>query len=547
MILQSKLDKPFDECTIRSLIWIKCDYCGAEMQRVKKSVIKLRKNLEKDTCGNRKCTQLKREEIFTIKYGISNPNSKENIERQKIKNLEKHGCESYFQTEEFKQKRKQKLIAKLGVDSPLKNAEVQKKHKKTCLERYGVENYSQFAGFDEKRKNNSLKKYKVESPSQLEEVKEKRKFTNTNRYGVENYTQTQEFKERYKKQSMLKFGVDHPSKCKSTRDKAKATCRERYGEDNYAKTQEFKERYIKTCLQKYGVPNPLIINQTYGKAQKEMQDWLNSLGYNFQPDYSLFPPKEIDLYDAGTKLAIEYCGLFWHNEMSLEPRGKDYHYNKYLACKKKNIRLLTIFEDEWRDKKEICKSRIKSVLGLNQRIFARKCDCMEISKQEFNNFCNLNHLQSENNLGIVYFGLYHQNEIVGAISLGRHHRNKKQIVLDRLCFKMNSTVIGGSSKLFRQCVEYVKKKRFLEIISWSDNRWSEGGVYVELGFELEQELKPDYSYTNYYNPTKRISKQSQKKSNTGCPPDMTEKEFALQNGLARIWDCGKKRWIYKVN
>jgi hypothetical protein len=47
-------------------------------------------------------------------------------------------------------------------------------------------------------------------------------------------------------------------------------------------------------------------------------------------------------------------------------------------------------------------------------------------------------------------------------------------------------------------------------------------------------------------PKERISKQSQMKCNTGCPKDISEKEWALQNGLSRIWDCGKVRWVFNI-
>jgi hypothetical protein len=546
MILQSKLDKPFEQCTIRSLIWIQCDYCGTEIQRVKKSVIKLRKNLAKDTCGNTSCTQQKREEIFMLKYGVSNPNTPEIIAKQKEDNLKKYGCESYLQTEEFKQKRKKKLLEKYGVETPLANPDLLKKHRSTCLEKYAVDNFSKTPEFDKKRKEKSIKKYGVDSPSKLEKVKYKKKVTCIKKYGVENYTQTSEFQEKYKKTSLKHFGVPHPSKNKENREKAKTTNQSRYGETNYAKTDEFKERYIKTCLEKYGVPNPLMLNQTYGKAQNEIKDWLNSLGFNFGPDYTIMPPKEIDLYDPHVNLAIEYCGLFWHNEMSLEPRNQHYHFNKHFACQAKNVRLFTIFEDEWKNKKDICKSRILSALNLLPKIYARKCKSVELCKKDFTDFCEENHLQGSNQLGVAFYGLKHENEIVAAISLGRHHRGKNQIVLDRLCFKKNYAVVGGSSKLFKSCIIYATKNGYKEIISWSDNRWSEGNVYSSLGFRLDEELKPDYCYVNFNSPVERISKQSQKKSNTGCPKDVTEREFALQNGLARIWDCGKKRWIYKL-
>lgn len=92
-----------------------------------------------------------------------------------------------------------------------------------------------------------------------------------------------------------------------------------------------------------------------------------------------------------------------------------------------------------------------------------------------------------------------------------------------------------------------KGKKYSKIISWSDNRWSKGDVYECLGFKLDGDLKPDYSYVNIKNPNKkRISKQSQAKKKTGCPEGKTEHEWCLEKGLSRIWDCGKKRWVYEL-
>jgi len=84
-------------------------------------------------------------------------------------------------------------------------------------------------------------------------------------------------------------------------------------------------------------------------------------------------------------------------------------------------------------------------------------------------------------------------------------------------------------------------------LSWSDNRWSDGSVYKKLGFTLDEHLKPDYTYVSLINPKRRISKQSQKKSATNCPPEITELEWANTRGLARIWDCGKTRWVFQVD
>jgi hypothetical protein len=106
-----------------------------------------------------------------------------------------------------------------------------------------------------------------------------------------------------------------------------------------------------------------------------------------------------------------------------------------------------------------------------------------------------------------------------------------------MCFKPNIQVVGGASKLLASL------RGDQPIISWSDNRWSQGNVYKEMGFTLGQELPQDYSYVDLKKPYRRISKQSQKKSNTNCPTSLTERQWCAERGLARIWDCGKKRWI----
>ena len=136
------------------------------------------------------------------------------------------------------------------------------------------------------------------------------------------------------------------------------------------------------------------------------------------------------------------------------------------------------------------------------------------------------------------------------MSLGKHNRQldaaKKEIILDRLCFKDEYSVIGGSSKLFKACLKWAAKSGYKKIISFSDNRWSLGKVYEKMGFILEKEYGADYSYVDIKNPRKRISKQSQKNSMTNCPKGLTEYALATQRGLARIYDCGKKRWIREI-
>jgi hypothetical protein len=551
VILNTKLEKPYEQYTTRSLVWLRCDYCGAEFQRIKKSRERLNKIIPKDSCGSKACTRTKKEEVCLLQHGTSIIFQSESFKtKQRNTNITKFGTEEYFDSLDFKQKRRDTLLEKYGVESPLQSTEVRERQENTCLTRYGVTNYAQAADFTEKRSATNLQKYGVEHAMQHPDCVKKREETSHEKYGVDNYTQTPEYWERRKQTCLDRYGVEHPFQVEEIRQKALATNLTRHGNEHYAKTEEFRQRFIKTCLDKYGVPNPLCLqkNQIYGKTQTEIQDWLTSIGTTFEQDYSLLGDREIDLYNQDLKIGIEYCGLFWHNELSPNPRLRFYHYNKHIDCETKNVRLITIFEDEWKHKPEQCKGILRSILNKPiTQVFARKCQIRESNRHEFHQFCEQYHLLGSNNLGRVFYVLVYQDEIIAGMSLGRHHRKNNELTLDRLCFKSGTQITGGASKLFKKCKEWATNQGYEKISTWSDNRWSQGNIYQQLGFTLDKNILPDYSYVNAKKPTMRLTKQSQKKSNTNCPIDKTESEWSLENGLARIWDCGKKRWVIQLS
>lgn len=548
MILYQKtkdeLNINFDDCTGREEVFCSCDYCGDSFKRSKRSILLGRRVIEKDSC--KKCFRLKVEESNSKIYGAKKFVG--SLEKYKKTCLERYGVEYASCSKEIKEKIKSTNLKKYGKSSFLATDSCRNSIKSKAQELYGVDNFAKAKAVKQKIKEKNIEKYGVESAMQLDVTKEKRKKTNIEKYGKENYSQTTEYLESRKKTCVKKYGVEHPSQLKENREKAKTTNLKKYGVTNYAKTKEFKENYTKVCLEKYGVHNPLILkgNQKYGKTQNEIKKWLNSLGFSFEKNNEILDGKELDLYNEDLKLAIEYCGLYWHNENSPQPRLREYHHQKYINCINKGIRLVLIFEDEWKNKREICESKIKSILGLHKKVYARKCEIKEIGKKEFNKFISENHIQGTNNLGLVFYALFSQKEIVGAISLGRHHRNKNNIILDRLCFKKNINVVGGSTRLFKACREWAKNNKYKTISSWSDNRWSLGTVYETMGFKLEEDLGPDYCYVERNNPKKRISKQSQSKKRTNCPEGKTEYEWCLERGLSRIWDCGKKRWVFEL-
>jgi len=210
------------------------------------------------------------------------------------------------------------------------------------------------------------------------------------------------------------------------------------------------------------------------------------------------------------------------------------------------IRVFTLFELDWSKRKKQILNFIKTIIGLNtSTVYARNC---KVTEEINKTFFEGNHIQGYGTGTVKCFNLEYNKEIVASISASKHHRqgaDENSIVLNRLCFKDGLSIPGGASRLFKYLKQWAKKEGYTHIISWSDNCWTSGNVYKVLNFELEAELGQDYFYWDSIN-NEYKSKQSQKKSSTGCPESLTEREWSIQKGLYRIWDRGKKRWVYKL-
>lgn len=289
-----------------------------------------------------------------------------------------------------------------------------------------------------------------------------------------------------------------------------------------------------TKRKKYGYENfPLDMPFTKrSKCEIEIEKFLNDNGFNFNPRRDILEGNlELDMFDEDKGIAIEYCGAYYHSELF---KKHNYHYEKFKQCKEKGIQLITIFDCDYEHQKDNVKSFLLSKLGkYEQRIAARKCRFEEIKDNSIFNY----HLQGKPNMVLKQYGLIYEGECVGSVAYSKHHRQQGKIVLSRLCFKNNIQIIGGANKLIKNSIDEFRT----DIISWSDNRFSIGGIYEQMGFEKVREYKPDYFYTN--GRTKR-SKQSMQKKKIGCPENIKEHDFVRDMGWYRVFDCGKIMWSY---
>lgn len=280
------------------------------------------------------------------------------------------------------------------------------------------------------------------------------------------------------------------------------------------------------------------------KGEKELLEFIkNIVDPNEKIETNVKKPLnnkfEIDIYLPRIQIGIEFNGVYYHSEKFVD---KNYHYNKWKMAKENNIQLIQIWEDDWNNKKEIIKKSLTHKLNKNEeKIYARKTICKEISISEAKEFANKNHIQGFVN-GSKYLSLTnHKTQQIVALMIMKEYKNGK-IYLERYCTSLN--VVGGFSKLLKNMTKIFPNSE--KIITFADHSISDGGLYEKNGFIKESELRPDYSYLvksirehkfNY-----RL-KRFKNDPNLIWEDGLTEKELAQLNNLKRIWDCGKTKFV----
>lgn len=275
------------------------------------------------------------------------------------------------------------------------------------------------------------------------------------------------------------------------------------------------------------IPKCITCNTLLTKPQNEIAMYVRSLGFDaIDNERNKISPKHLDIYIPAKNLGIEFNGLYWHNEMS---RKSDHVKNKIDVCREKNINLLMFFEDEWRDKNDICKSMIKHRLGLFETtVGARKCVIKVLSTNERKTFFNENHLEGDVRAKIA-FGLYHGDVIVSAISLRKpfHSSIQNRIELARFASKRGYNVQGALSRLIVMAKKFCNKENIPGIVTYVDCRVGLGKSYLKSGFMLLRETQPRFWWTDNFIRHDRFKFRA--------TDEKTQEEIQKENKLLKIF------------
>jgi len=154
-----------------------------------------------------------------------------------------------------------------------------------------------------------------------------------------------------------------------------------------------------------------------------------------------------------------------------------------------------IYEDWWVRKPDIVKSKIISILGVSERIFARKCEIKKITKPIADAFLEENHIYGTTKLKIK-LGLFYHSNLVSIITFAgqrQFHDGSRSVELLRYCNKNGYTVVGGLDKLLKA---YIKEYQPDAIMTYIDLDWGNGQAFKKLGFEKDDVKLPITFFVN---------------------------------------------------
>lgn len=483
------------------------------------------------------------------------------------------------------------------------STEFKEKREETLFKNYGVKNPSQSSIIQLRKEETLSKNYGVTCPFNSEIIRKRIVQTNNDHWGVDNVSQSDIIAEKKRITNQKNSNVDFSFQSTETKKKITKTIKEKYGVDYYVQSKECR-LYVKNSINsnrikfwanhlqiktddivindmnftiknlckihdefeinRYNLYNRSLcdrmenicticnpISQNSSIKETEIRNFIeNNLSINTTK--IKINKKEIDIFLPDNKLGIEFNGLYWHSEA--RKVNINYHLNKTENCEAQGIQLLHVFEDEWIFKKEIVKSIIKSKLGkIDTKLFARKCEIREIDDNQLvREFLETNHLQGFVGSN-VKIGLFYDNELVSLMTFGKKRLsmgNKTAIEGEyemlRFCNKLNTSVVGGASRLLKHFTTNYRPK---SILTFADRRYSNGDLYKQLGFKHISNTKPNYWYFKKGSLKKEYRFKYRKDIlvKEGYDPTKTEYEIMNERGYLKIYDCGNMKFLLQHN
>lgn len=494
---------------VRHVLKFQCDGCGIIFFKPNfKPLISNEKHYHDKQCAN------------------SQP---EVIQKKKDSLLKNHGVTSTWQLEGTKNSVKKTNLDRYGVEY-YSNPE---KSKKTKEERYGDANYTNV----KKGKATKLERYGDENYNNIE----KNKATKLERYGHENYTTRnvsfQDACDRVKDalvsypESTLVIECFNKELYHSLHSPISVSC---------SNCETRKDREFVSVI---GSPKCLACDSRFStkgfisKSQREIYNWLSSYIEGVRlSDWDTISPQELDVHAAKHGIAIEHDGLYWHSE-NRDVKPMHAAFKRKLAAEK-GIQLISVFSDEWENKKDLVKSIILRKVGIFQEtIQASECCLRDLNNGEKKEFFEKSCLEGDAE-SVSSFGLVDSvGRVVIAISLREAFDSGREQFYDvaRFAVLPGVDVVGGFNSLFTRALEVCVTDDKRGLIERVDMRFDTVDTFEKFGFSLDYETGPLSWWTDL--------KVRYKKSKLNFANDVE----AHDQGFYKVWGDTQKVYMYVLN
>lgn len=314
------------------------------------------------------------------------------------------------------------------------------------------------------------------------------------------------------------------------------TCGKVFRQRRYASTVKIVRCY--DC-------EPLLHNVS--KAEKQLLDFIKSIypGNVIENSRKTIPPWELDIYLPDLNLAIEYDGLYWHSEDMGTPL--DYHLNKTKACEALGLRLVHVFESDWRENPDLVRDSVRRAIEASPKTF----NVSElVSKEVSPSDAVLFHSCSGIKLGhepVFSFGSYDGDKLVACVSFEK----------SRLCKAAEYELVAASFAIGYDVhgiidaavVAFDNLIGCYDIVKYVNRAFESPKIYALAGFELDHMQQPTPWYWDYghANP-KLLSRHEVRKpeflaSLKHFDSSKTDEKNLADNRIMRVYDCGNAVFI----
>ncbi len=263
-----------------------------------------------------------------------------------------------------------------------------------------------------------------------------------------------------------------------------------------------------------------------------------SHGKNMVLDAEISPGKVVDVLFPGINCVVVLHFVGENHRDMINWQNSD------------GVKVVHLWEDQWVFCREKITSKISSLLGNTQKIHGRQTKLAAIDNARLMDFLAINHLNVPIKARYKY-GLFHENELVAVMSFSKGRKIMRGRVpynsfeLLRFCSKLDTTVVGGFSKLLNH---FIKTQNPDDIMTYIDGDWSDGQSLLKFGFESMGEMPPMFFWLDTKTGVReypRIVLKKHEISMDDISNPIDKKAFLYLHGFKEVYNSGGHKYLLR--